>query len=282
MRLFPSEKPDYRARVARARLLSSRYPFAAEILKFYESVAKFQGELFERLSSCSSSSLETVEPRKLRSQHQPKSPRNSFARLLRLLEKGAPSPIEQAAKRLTAMDAGELEKGIASWWSGERVSVDSQTAAQQDRLVEELIFRIFLQPEAEYVASRVEVLELGSSRRSCPRCESLPVLGVLRPESDAAKRFLTCSFCLHEWESRRIFCASCGEEDEKKLPVYVAEQFPHIRVECCDTCKSFLRTVDLLKEGHAVPVVDDVAAIPLTLWAHEHDYSRIAPNLLGS
>ena len=162
------------------------------------------------------------------------------------------------------------------------MNADPQTAMAQDRVVEELIFRIFLQPEAEYIASRMEVLELGSSRRTCPRCESLPLLGVLRPESDGAKRFLTCSFCLHEWESRRIFCASCGEEDEKKLPVYVAEQFPHIRVECCDTCKFFLRTADLLKEGHAVPLVDDLAAVPLALWAHEHGYSRIAPNLLGS
>jgi len=27
---------------------------------------------------------------------------------------------------------------------------------------------------------------------------------------------------------------------------------------------------------------DDLAAIPLTLWAHEHGYSRLQPNLLGS
>jgi formate dehydrogenase maturation protein FdhE len=31
-----------------------------------------------------------------------------------------------------------------------------------------------------------------------------------------------------------------------------------------------------------VPVVDDLGAIPLTLWAHEHGYSRLQPNLLGS
>ena len=93
---------------------------------------------------------------------------------------------------------------------------------------------------------------------------------------------LVCSFCGYEWEFRRILCPTCGEEDEKKLPVYVAEQFPHIRVEACETCKFFVRTIDLTKDGHAVPVVDDLAAIPLTLWAHEHGYSRLQPNLLGS
>ena len=113
---------------------------------------------------------------------------------------------------------------------------------------------------------------------------------MLRPEGDGGKRFLLCSFCSQEWEFRRIFCPTCGEEAESKLPVYVAEQphrqplggLPHIRVEACDTCKFFLRTVDLTKDGHAIPLVDDLAAIPLTLWAHEHGYSRLQPNLLGT
>jgi FdhE protein len=93
---------------------------------------------------------------------------------------------------------------------------------------------------------------------------------------------MVCSFCAYEWEFRRILCPTCGEEEEKKLPVYVAEQFPHLRVEACETCKFFVRTIDLTKDGYAVPVVDDLAAIPLTLWAHEHGYSRLQPNLLGS
>src|SRR6266446_3292145 len=77
-------------------------------------------------------------------------------------------------------------------------------------------------------------------------------------------------------------CPLCGEQAEGKLPVYVAEQLPHIRVEACDTCKFYLQTVDLTKDGHAIPLVDDLAAIPLTLWAQEHGYSRIQPNLLGT
>jgi len=113
-------------------------------------------------------------------------------------------------------------------------------------------------------------------------CEGRPVIGVLRVEGDGGKRFMVCSFCGYEWEFRRILCPTCGEVDEKKLPVYVAEQFPHVRVEVCDTCKFFTRTIDLTKDGHAVPVVDDLAAIPLTLWAHEHGYRRLQANLLGS
>jgi FdhE protein len=113
-------------------------------------------------------------------------------------------------------------------------------------------------------------------------CVGRPLFGVLRIEGDGGKRCMVCSFCGYEWEFRRILCPTCGEEEEKKLPVYVAEQFPHIRVEVCETCKFFVRTIDLTKDGHAVPVVDDLAAIPLTLWAHEHGYRRLQPNLLGS
>jgi formate dehydrogenase maturation protein FdhE len=64
--------------------------------------------------------------------------------------------------------------------------------------------------------------------------------------------------------------------------VYVAEQFPHVRVESCDTCQHYLRTIDLTKDGNAVPEADDLAAIPLTLWAQEHGYLRIHTNLLGA
>jgi FdhE protein len=116
----------------------------------------------------------------------------------------------------------------------------------------------------------------------CPRCNALPVFGVLRPEGDSGKRFLVCSFCALEWEFRRILCANCGEEKEQQLPVYVAEQFPHVRVESCETCKHYLRTIDLTKDGNAIPVVDDLTAVPLSLWAEEHGYTRIQGNLLGT
>jgi FdhE protein len=107
-------------------------------------------------------------------------------------------------------------------------------------------------------------------------------LGILRVEGDSGKRFLLCSFCSQEWAFRRLLCPNCGEEAESKLPIYVAEQFPHIRVEACETCAAFLRTIDLTKDGHAEPMADDIAAIPLALWGQEHNFSALQPNLLGT
>jgi formate dehydrogenase maturation protein FdhE len=39
--------------------------------------------------------------------------------------------------------------------------------------------------------------------------------------------------------------------------------------------------VDLTKNGLAVPVVDELATIPMNLWAHEHGYVKLRTNLLG-
>jgi FdhE protein len=147
---------------------------------------------------------------------------------------------------------------------------------------EDFFARATLQPYADFIAGAMLPPVTIMTVCRCPRCNALPVLGVLRPEGDSGKRFLVCSFCSLEWEFRRILCANCGEEKEGQLPVYVAEQFPHVRVESCDTCKHYLRTIDLTKDGNAIPAVDDLTAVPLSLWAEEHGYTRIQGNLLGT
>jgi FdhE protein len=119
----------------------------------------------------------------------------------------------------------------------------------------------------------------GFTRNTCPSCGALPVAAVLRPEGEGAKRHLLCSLCLTEWEFRRMLCPQCGEESHQKLPVYTSNEFPHIRVEACDTCKHYLKAIDLTVDGRAVPEVDELAAVALDLWAAEHGYVKIAPNL---
>jgi FdhE protein len=104
---------------------------------------------------------------------------------------------------------------------------------------------------------------------------------VLRPEGDGAKRFLICALCSTEWAFRRILCPACGEEAVEKLAVYTAAEFNHVRVEGCDTCQHYIKTVDLTKNGLAVPAVDELATIPLNLWAQEHGYVKLKTNLLG-
>jgi FdhE protein len=75
-------------------------------------------------------------------------------------------------------------------------------------------------------------------------------------------------------------CPACGEENHARLPVYCAEDFAHIRVECCDTCKTYIKTVDLTKNGLAEPIVDEIASIPLDIWAQTQGYLKLQPNLM--
>ncbi len=105
-------------------------------------------------------------------------------------------------------------------------------------------------------------------------------MGVLRPLGDGGQRSLVCSLCLAEWEFRRIICPGCGEENHAKLSVYCAEEFPHVRVECCDACKQYIKTVDLTKNGLADPIADEIASIPLDIWTQNQGYAKLQLNLM--
>ena len=139
--------------------------------------------------------------------------------------------------------------------------------------------RVLAQAEAEERAHAAEVKP--GVQPLCPFCGEKPVAAVLRPEGEGGKRYLLCSLCFTEWEFRRLLCPSCGEEDKDKLPVYTAEEFPHVRVEACDSCHVYLKAIDLTKNGLAVPEVDELASVALDLWAAEHGYTKLQTNLFG-
>jgi FdhE protein len=139
--------------------------------------------------------------------------------------------------------------------------------------------RVMAQAEAEERAHSANIDT--SVQPLCPFCGEKPVAAVLRPEGDGAKRFLLCSLCFTEWEFRRLLCPNCGEEDKDKLPVYTAEEFPHVRIEACDTCRVYLKSIDLTKNGLAVPEVDELASVALDIWVSGQGYRKLQPNLFG-
>jgi FdhE protein len=106
-------------------------------------------------------------------------------------------------------------------------------------------------------------------------------MAVLKPEGEGARRSLLCSFCLCEWSFRRVICPWCGEEDRERLPHYCSEEWTHVHIEACDTCKHYLKAVDLSVNGLAVPIVDEAALAVLDVWASERGYVKIIPNLIG-
>jgi formate dehydrogenase accessory protein FdhE len=267
---------EYDARIRRAEKLIADKSSASELLSFYKRIASFQKSLLVQISEASLQGSEIKQFGSLREGMDVALLLPHFRNFLSLVEQNAPNALAATAREIAAMPPDSWITLLSSYWELGGL-FDQQIGA-----FAQFFPRAFLQPYAGYVSGRTAVPPVLATPRVCPLCGGRALFGVLRIEGDGGKRYMDCSFCGYEWEFRRILCPTCGEEDEKKLPVYVAEQFPHIRVEACETCKFFVRTIDLTKDGHAVPVVDDLAAIPLTLWAHEHGYSRLQPNLLGS
>ncbi len=250
-------------RIRRADELAAAHPFAAEGLRFYAALAGFQQSLYEGLEPGNGVLGGDLD----RSALLP-----WFPSFLELIQQIAPQPLAESAATLRG--AGEARWGelLEEFWKegGERLDP-----------AEALLAWAFLQPYAELLADKAGPLEIHATPSLCPRCGAPPLVGVLRPQGDGGKRSLICSLCAHEWDYRRIICAACGEENVEKLPVYVAEELPNVRVEACDTCHSYIKTIDMTKEGRAVPVVDELAAVPLSLWAAEKGYEKVRGNLLG-
>jgi FdhE protein len=196
---------------------------------------------------------------------------NSFSPFLSVVEEYGPARLAVIAKELHASSRESWSQLLDASWN----TTESTVAP------EEFLARAFLQPYAELLRLRSGMTSDGYNHPLCPFCSRKAGLGVLRPQGDGARRSLGCSFCLAEWDFRRILCPGCGEEDNRKLPVYTASDFDYVRVECCDTCKTYIKSVDLSKNGLAEPIVDEMAAAPLDLWAQQHGYSKLQLNLMG-
>lgn len=260
----------WQIRIARAETLAAQHAFAREILTFYMQVAQFQEKLYRDLQS-------NLPPRDLSASTWP-----SPGEVPALLSGFAPflSTVRQAGTAALRDLAEDLQgKGTVGWAELQNsvwVALDGSSSSST-----QVLAKVFLQPYAEFLRAKAAPDWEGYTHSVCPFCSRKPAAGILRQQGDGAARSLLCGFCLAEWEFRRILCPACGEEDNRKLPVYIAEQFDYIRVECCDACRTCLKTVDLTKNGLAEPLVDELASAPLDLWARDHGYAKLQPNLLG-
>jgi FdhE protein len=261
----------WQRRIDRADELAHKFPFAAEMLRFYAAVAGFQRQLSHRLESTSSLPVGSPAQQFAGPPELPQLLQN-FTPFLLLVEKVGPAQLAETARDLQARDRTAWMDLLNAFWDG---TPEPATG------LEMFFAQAFLQPYAEFVRNRAGLEWEGYSGSLCPFCHRKPVLGVLRQQGDGGRRTLVCSFCLAEWEFRRIVCPSCGEENEHKLAVYSATDFDYIRVDCCDTCKQYLKSIDLTTNGLAEPLVDEIASAPLDLWAREHGYAKLQLNVVG-
>jgi formate dehydrogenase accessory protein FdhE len=274
-------KTDSDKRIQRTTDLAQRYPSSAEILSFYQHILEFQKALRIDIASLSPSFADAKTP--FRERLDVDIAVQQLPALLALVQRAGPPKLAQEAAEI---GAGKLHPASSPCYASveqQRQMLYSFLLATDGHQPESNHFfaRVLLQPQAEQLALNQQPQSVDSSASVCPVCGARPQVAVLRPEGDGGKRFLLCSFCSTEWEFRRILCAMCGEVDHQKLPRYSAEDFAAVRVEACDTCKYYLKSVDMTVDGLAVPLVDEVAAVALDIWAIEHGFRKISPNLMG-
>jgi FdhE protein len=261
-------KDSWSQRVARARQLGHGDGPSASLLSSYADLLTLQLAAFEsfRRGGPPSGSLERDLP-VVRAQVPP---------LLHAIAEKGPERLAMEATALLddqARLAGEAtDQLLLAYWH-----------APSDQ---NFFGKAALQPYASWLAeSGVDPLDRAVTRADnrCPFCSGRPQLSILvaASESDGGGRQLLCATCLTVWPFRRVVCVYCGEEDERKTGYFHTPAFDHLRLDACESCKHYLKTVDLTKLGLAVPLVDEVAGAPLDLWARERGYEKIELNLLG-
>jgi Protein involved in formate dehydrogenase formation len=241
---------------ARAEVLRDRYPFAVEVLTLYLALL----DVWEAPDA---------------------PPDRVLAQVVRATVAHGPEPL---AKAVVEVDGGEAL--LTAWLSGAE-----------------------LDPVERYLArATARGLDLawvpdGGGDRRCPACGGPPQLSFRTDASDrlvSGRRKLQCARCSESWNFSSSTCASCGETSGSKRTIYFehdarhgekpqvgrgdggeAATFPHLRIEGCESCERYLIDVDLGRDPRAVPEVDELAALPLDLYAAERGLSKITPNLMG-
>ena len=246
-------------RIARAGELSEKHAAVSELLKFYQRLVRFQKSVYEQLSSAPEHDLAVLLP--------------AFTGLIALVKAAGSPALAQAAVTLEQDSPQDRLELLESIWHHQVES--SQLAGEYAFFAQAL-----LQPYAEFLAGRAGSSTDGSPA-VCPFCGSKPQVAVLRPEGDGGKRSLVCSLCSTEWNFRRVLCPNCGEENKDHLPIFAAPEFDYVRIDACDTCRTYIKAIDLTKNGRAIPMVDELATLSLNLWAQENNYQKLRPNLFG-
>jgi formate dehydrogenase accessory protein FdhE len=253
----------YGDRRRRARELGSRFDFAQQQLALYLAVADAQERVFER-SRRDRPSLEDLAAYVVR------------VALPDVMEAAVAAGTETLREAtLIRFHEADLEGLIEAWLGGDETSgTDGFLARASTQPVLESL------PD---IAAQLRPADAGERR--CPRCGGLPQLAVFPETGEAlltAQRLLVCSRCANEWVTSRMTCAWCGETSGAKMPILSdVDFFPHLRIDACEICRRYLITVDQRKDPRAVPVVDELAALPLDLVAAERGYTKIARNLMG-
>ena len=101
-------------------------------------------------------------------------------------------------------------------------------------------FSPFISNYAEKLQEAVE--EKKWLKGNCPVCGSEPL--IIRLVEETGKRKLFCSMCRTEWLYKRLACPFCENDDHESLRYFFVEDDEARRVDVCDKCKRYIKTID--------------------------------------
>lgn len=187
------------------------------------------------------------------------------------MSREAPEGLADESERRAREDDLTAAARLSTAWSGD-------AEARHDTLT-----RALLGPYVEVLSA----LEIPPDRLHrpghCPFCGGAPIVAFRRspPESHGAERALVCALCGRSWPINRIRCPACAEENPEKLPSFCDDRHLGARIEACETCRRYVKSIDLTLDARPIPEVDDLLSISLDLWAQEQGYVRLEPGLAG-
>lgn len=279
---FETATSPWAARRLRADQLRARHTFAADVLTLYLGLLQVQEEAW-------SAARESPPP-------AGDLPGWATARVLPAVVEvtvaAGPATLGAAVR---GRSDGANGDALAGWLEG----------AELDP-VDRYLARASLTPVLEALGERAGAEcarepDLGGGAL-CPCCGGRPQLSCLASSGESlvsGPRSLLCARCGSSWSCSRSVCPACGENDEGRLMVYAESwqgpvsagngkgdehgppAFPHLRIAGCATCSRYLIEVDMQQDGRAVPEVDELAALPLDLYAADEGLTKITPNLMG-
>ncbi|HEV8376114.1 MAG TPA: formate dehydrogenase accessory protein FdhE [Candidatus Polarisedimenticolia bacterium] len=257
---------EFERRAARAELLSRQAPSCEGPLRFAAGLYRVQGP--------AAAAIEAANTDKPLSGHLDEDLARFFDQVSAILryaaEEGPQALSEQARSRQEDLPPTTRAR-LQVYWAGDQSST------------EDYLSRAVLRPYVEFLRSVSVAPDRVHRRGQCPFCGGAPWISARREGSlmEGARRMLGCALCGGEWLFGRILCASCFEENPHRLPTFQNEKHSTVRIEACETCHRYVKSIDMSLDARPIPEVDDLVSLSMDLWAAEQGYTRIEPGLAG-
>jgi FdhE protein len=206
-------------------------------------------------------------------------PKEYFNSLISIAEKRMPE-VAQNIIDIIKSPQFDWEKMIRASFDRKAEETDNQELlagreAEENIDLIDLFTEESLRPELEIIAEkyREKVGKSNWSEGYCPICGKEPKIGEIREEEDG-KRYLFCHQCGSKWHFHRIKCPFCGNEEQHSLAYFEVEGEERYRVDVCNKCRRYIKTVELPKSSEEPNLdVEDIATLHLDMIAYDEGYN---------